>query len=378
MKIVHVYHSYYPRIGGLERVVQCLAEEQAKLGHEVHVVTSVYETAKCMYEVINKVHVHRVKKFKFHYPDLTVPREYHTGLLKDADIVHIYSQNSLFSILIGEKAKKVGSKIACHFLAVNALNDHPNFLVRYLGTFYSNRNTSRALKFSDVKFVMGFRDKYILKSIYNVSDAHVLPDGVSQQYFTKPKCNVEIFRRKFKVKQEKLFLFIGRMHKLKGPHTIIKALTEVKHDTAVVFIGPDDGYLKNCLKIASALGVSDRVYTLGYVDEGTKIAAIDSAIAVISPSLCNYVEVFPIAIWEAWARSKPVIASRVGDIPYRIKQGVNGLLFDPHDHKQLAKCMSTLLNDQELADKIGREGKKYVLTWDKIALEAVKLYAMIT
>jgi glycosyltransferase involved in cell wall biosynthesis len=41
--IAHVYHHYYPVIGGLERAVQSLAEELAKLGHEVHVITSRYD-----------------------------------------------------------------------------------------------------------------------------------------------------------------------------------------------------------------------------------------------------------------------------------------------------------------------------------------------
>jgi glycosyltransferase involved in cell wall biosynthesis len=40
MRIAHVVHSYFPRIGGIERAVQHLAEEQVKLGHEVTVITS--------------------------------------------------------------------------------------------------------------------------------------------------------------------------------------------------------------------------------------------------------------------------------------------------------------------------------------------------
>ena len=42
MKIVHVIHSYYPKIGGIEAAVQHLAEEQAKLGHNVNVITAKF------------------------------------------------------------------------------------------------------------------------------------------------------------------------------------------------------------------------------------------------------------------------------------------------------------------------------------------------
>ena len=42
MRIIHVYHQYWPVIGGLENVVKALAESMARLGHEVHVVASTY------------------------------------------------------------------------------------------------------------------------------------------------------------------------------------------------------------------------------------------------------------------------------------------------------------------------------------------------
>jgi len=65
MKIVHTYHSYYPVLGGLEKVVQKLAEEQAKLGHEVHVITSQASARNCLVEEeLNNVYVHRVKAWR--------------------------------------------------------------------------------------------------------------------------------------------------------------------------------------------------------------------------------------------------------------------------------------------------------------------------
>jgi len=376
MRIAHVVHSYFPRVGGIERAVQYLAEEQAKMGHEVTVITSNVDVAGSpKEEMINGVRVVRLKSRKLLYNDLIMP--YEEPPLEDVDVVHVYSQNSLFSIMVGSRAKKMGYRVAFQFLAVDALSDHPNRIVRCLGPLYSNQCALKALKFSDLKFVMGFRDKYILRNKYGVGHVYVLPDGVPQEYFIKPKSDAEEFREKFKIKQEKFFLFIGRIHKLKGPHIIIKALKNVGKNVAAVFIGPDNGYLKECLKLASTLGVKNRVYMLGYVDEHAKIAAIDSAVAVISSSLCNYVEVFPISIWEAWARGKPAIASKVGDIPYRIKNGVNGLLFNPADHVRLADHMSALLDNQEFANKLGNNGKKCVLTWDKIALRAIELYNKI-
>jgi hypothetical protein len=57
---------------------------------------------------MNGVHVHRVRSVRLGYPDLTYPLEYPSDLLKSADVVHGHSQNSLFTVKIIERAKRLG------------------------------------------------------------------------------------------------------------------------------------------------------------------------------------------------------------------------------------------------------------------------------
>ena len=377
MRIIHVYHSYYPAIGGMERVVQNVAEEQVKLGHEVHVITS-YNVARnrLAEEKLNKVYVHRVRSLRLGYPDLTYPLDYPVDILKNAYIVHGHSQNSLFTVKVIERAKRFGVKTMMHFMAVDALNDHPNSLVRLIGPHYSMWALLKAIKNSDVKLVKSYRDKEILRSRYNINAIYV-PDGVSDYYFTAEKADPNEFRKKFGIKQEKIFLFIGRIHKLKGPHILVKALKYVREDVAVVFIGPDSGYLKETLDLVKRIGVKDRVYMLGYVDEETKMKALDSATALILPSIVDYVEVYPMIISEAWAREKPVIASKIGGIPYRVKQDVNGVLVDPSDPKMLAEAMLKVAHNDELAKEMGRNGRKDVFSWKEIAAKLIQLYEWV-
>ena len=77
------------------------------------------------------------------------------------------------------------------------------------------------------------------------------------------------------------------------------------------------------------------------------IKALDSSIALLLQSIADYVEVYPMVISEAWAREKPVIASKVGGTPYRIKQNVNGVLVDLLDPKMLAEAMLKIAHDDE-------------------------------
>jgi glycosyltransferase involved in cell wall biosynthesis len=320
MRIAHVVHSYFPRIGGIERAVQHLAEEQVKLGHEVTVITSnVDVVGSPKEEMVNGVNVVRLRSSKLLYNDLTIPRE--GPPVKGVDIIHTHSQNSLFSITVAEKLKeRVRASVAFHFMAVDAFRDHPNFFVRLFAPYYGKWNTRRALKVADLPLVRSIRDLEILREKYGV-EAEYLPDAVPDYYFTAEKADPSEFRERFGIKQERFFLFIGRMHKLKGPHVLARALKYVEEDIAAVFIGPDGGYLKETLDLAEKLGVRDRVYVLGYVDEKTKMQALDSAIALVLPSIADYVEVYPMVISEAWARERPVIASRISGI---LLQGQTG------------------------------------------------------
>jgi glycosyltransferase involved in cell wall biosynthesis len=376
LKIIHTVHSYFPKIGGIERAVQYLAEEQARLGHDVTVITSNIDVADSpKEETINEVKVVRLKSRRPLYNDLTIPLE--EPPIKDVDIIHAHSQNSLFSIIVAERLKaKSDGKVAFHFMAVEAFRDHPNFFIRRLAPYYGRRNTRKALEIADLPLVRSIRDLEILRGKYGV-EAEYLPDAVPDYYFTAEKADPDEFRKKFGIKQEKIFLFVGRLHKLKGPHILVKALKYVGEDVAAVFIGPDGGYLKETLNLAKRLGILERVYYLGYVDEEIKIKALDSATALVLPSIADYVEVYPMVISEAWAREKPVIASMVGGIPYRIKQDFNGVLVDPSDPRMLAEAMLKLTHDKELAEGMGRNGRKEVFSWREIAAKSIQLYMRV-
>ncbi|MEM1829536.1 MAG: glycosyltransferase family 4 protein [Thermofilaceae archaeon] len=379
MRIVHTYHSYYPAVGGLEKVVQRLAEEQAKLGHEVHVITSQASAKDSpVEEELNNVYVHRVKAWRLHYPDLTIPRGLNEGLLRGADVVHAHSQNSLFNMIIAKRAKSLGAKVAVHFMAVNAFGDHPSILVRALGPMYGECMVKEALKVADLKLVKSYRDMMILRDEFEVEagDLHYVPDGVDEELLTMPSLESE-FRRRYNVDDD-IVLFIGRLHPLKGVEVLLKAVPYVvkeKPRVRFVFIGPGD--IKRYIEVANKLGVADRVVFLGFVDEHTKIGAIDSSVCLVLPSVCSYVEVYSMVISEAWARGKPAVASSVGEIPYRVKHMVNGILVPPRDPKALAEAILKLLEDKALAAKMGLEGKRELETWSKVASTLVNLYQRV-
>jgi len=370
MIIVHVSTFYYPSLGGLERVVQKLAEAQAELGHEVHVVTSTCGAGgRPREERVGGVYVHRVKALKPHYPDLTAPLEVPRDVLKRTDIVHVHSQNSYFNVRIAEEAKRAGVPVAVHFMAVDALRTHPNFAKRWLGYVYQSLMTRRALGLADLRFVKSFRDKRVLEEEYGV-EAVYIPDGIDEYFFARPR-NPSLFRDVFGVDEEYVFLYIGRLHPAKGSQILVEAAAYLrrymKERFKVVLIGP--GHREWLSALAKRLNVGDLVLLTGPVDEEVKISAIDASTCVVIPSLYDYVEVFSLVASEAWARRKPVVAFAVGELVYRVKHGVNGLLVEQRNPRALAAALREIVSG-----KYEFKVDEKLYTWGEIASKLVEFY----
>ena len=61
---------------------------------------------------------------------------------------------------------------------------------------------------------------------------------------------------------------------------------------------------------------------------------------------------------EAMASGIPVVASRIGGLPYTVSDGLTGLLFEPGDPADLARQIARLLDDSDLRRRMGLEGRR--------------------
>lgn len=131
----------------------------------------------------------------------------------------------------------------------------------------------------------------------------------------------------------------------KGIRYLLEAARLVRaNDPTVRFLVAGDGPLRVELEAqAAALGLGDGVRFLGYRrDVPGLIAALD---AYALPSLW---EGLPLALLEALASGKPILATAVGGNPEVVEDGVNGLLLPPRDPEAIARAVLRLRGDPAL------------------------------
>jgi glycosyltransferase involved in cell wall biosynthesis len=102
-----------------------------------------------------------------------------------------------------------------------------------------------------------------------------------------------------------------------------------------------------------------------FTDTRDDVPAVTAALDVAV--LPSYREAQGLAILEAMALRRPVVATRVGGIPEVIDDGHTGLLVPPHDADALARAIVRLLTDHPLADTLARAG--HDLVYDRFCVE---------
>lgn len=108
---------------------------------------------------------------------------------------------------------------------------------------------------------------------------------------------------------------------------------------------------------AAELGIADRVDFLGVLSGADLVDAYRRASVVALPSLTE-AESFGMALAEGMSCGRPVVGSRVGGIPGVVTDGRDGLLVPPGDPAALATACLRVLTDSDLADRLGRAGRR--------------------
>lgn len=147
------------------------------------------------------------------------------------------------------------------------------------------------------------------------------------------------------------FGFVGSLTKHKGVHVLLEAFERVAGRAELVVHGDstDRSYVEAMRRRAEAVGA--RLPGAFHQEQLPSILAELDVLVV--PSI--WVENYPIAIREAFAAGRVVIASDVGAFPESVRDGVDGLTFAAGDVEALAECLERCVNDPQLVARL-RDG----------------------
>ncbi|HAJ34040.1 MAG TPA: mannosyltransferase [Candidatus Atribacteria bacterium] len=346
MKVLQINKLYYPWIGGVEKVIQDIAEGlQGKVDMEVLTCQPIGRGSE---QLINKVKVIKASSLgiywgmpvSFTFPFLLAWKS------QKADILHFhlpFPLGVLSYLLMASKKKKVVVTYHSDIVRQERLmRFYKPFLHRFLKRADKILPTSPNLVKSS-KYLSPYKDK-----------CTVVPLSIDLNEFG------HLIKKKLDLgfsPDEKIVLFVGRLNYYKGLEYLIEAIQEVESKLLIVGEGEMRERLEQKVK---SLGVEQKIVFLGKVSGEELKYCYQICDLFVLPSI-EPSEAFGIVQMEAMAYGKPVVNTNLPTgVPYVSINGETGFTVPPRDAKALAKAINKILNDKELATKFSKNALKRV------------------
>lgn len=199
----------------------------------------------------------------------------------------------------------------------------------------------------------------------------VVPNGVELQ---GDGCSPQPFDVPF----DQFVLGLGRVVTKKGFDLLLEAFARLapQRSTLGLVLAGDGPSRSELTRQAAALGVADRVLFPGKLGRAEVAWAMNAADVFVLPSR---VEPFGIVVLEALRCGRPVVVSSRGGAGEIVRHEQEGLVADPFDTLQLADAIARLLDDAELASRLGRAGHQRVkdFDWSSVAAAYRDVYRTV-
>lgn len=213
----------------------------------------------------------------------------------------------------------------------------------------------------------------------------ILPCGVDLDLFHPG--DTAAARQSLGLDGDRMILFVGRIQQLKGIDVLLRAARILADRTGVpafrvTIVGgrpsgerndPELRELHRLQRLASELGLEDRVHWIGAVDQSELPRYYQAADVTVAPS--TY-ESFGLVALESMACGTPVVASKVGGLLTTVEDGANGFLIDGRNPADYAERMADLIGPTSLQHHLGARAREMArqFSWERTATQLRALY----
>ena len=283
------------------------------------------------------------------YDAMIIPRL--VRLLKDreVDLLHVHLP---YSGILGRLASKMAP-------VKGVVYSEHNLWERYHWlTAAANRLT---FGYNDAVIAVSAEVEQSIRRRYKINGRPSLStilNGVDTDHLEAVSQDLAGLRQEFGIPEgHQLVVHVANFTPKKRHEDLIRAARiVVDQEPQTTFLLVGQGPLEKEVKAqALKLGLEGTVVFAGFRPGAARIIA--AADVFVLPSLY---EGLPIAMLEAMALGRPVVASRVGGVPEAIDDEVDGLLIDPLDPAQLAEKILTLFHNPELRRRLSANAAQKV------------------
>jgi len=359
MNILLYSSVFYPSIGGIETVSETLADNFARLGENITVVTETASTG-------NKL---------FSYPVVRQPSfRKRIALIRQADIV--YSNGA--SVALFFYAKLLGKPFVWthggyQLTCIDGLGwDNgtasplsPKASVRY---YLKKKGLLFTLKEAAKLYVRRIIGSMVHKNIA-ATQWIAYRQPLKKQVVIYNPFPLSRFKNAVVTTSDKYdFLYVGRLVSEKGVATLLKAfklLTDIENYRQKTLLIVGDGTWRNQLEsLAASLQIDNRVKFVGRQTGDELLSYISKAEIAIVPS--EWEEPMGGVALELMAAGKVLIVSKNGGLAECI--GDAGLTFENGNEDSLLECMRQLSDDADLKAELRRKSIRQLTKFDETEL----------
>lgn len=346
IRVLHVYKSYYPLIGGVANHIKVLCSEMAKdkdINIEILVANQGINSVNEIYEGIRVIRAGRA--FEFASTPIS-PSLYYWMKKLNPDILHLHFPYPVgeFSALLSNSNKKI------------VLTYHSDIIKQKNLLFFYRPFLRMILK--RAKAIIASSPNYLSTSSFLGTfrnKVEIIPFGIDVSFFQKrDERKIKEIREQF---GSPLILFVGMFRYYKGLQFLISAAENVKAKFLLIGTGEYKSELENQVRKKK---LENKIFFLGRVKDDELPAYYQTSDLFVLPST-HRSEAFGIAQLEAMACGLPVISTelKTGTSFVNIDK-ITGLVVPPADTESLASALNLLLSDPSLRSKFGEAGKKRV------------------
>lgn len=234
---------------------------------------------------------------------------------------------------------------------------HSDYLLDFKGNFYKNivyKNINLlslksidyyigvSKKFHDMMVERGFQSDKVF-TIYNGIDVKNVPKTIKKEDFLK----------KYGIETDENTVVVGilaRLHPVKGVDVFLRGAKKVleQRDDVIFLIGGDGIEKDNLIELANDLGISEKVYFLGFIEK-----PYDFLNSLDINTITSFSESFTYTILEGGILKKPIVASNVGGLNDLVIENKTGLLFEAGNEELLCQKLLKLIDNKEMRTRFG-------------------------